>query len=94
MVKKDAEKLDTFIRRAGKVVGEVQDDLNTLLKKETHRKTRQILDDETHPLRYEYDDRLIERSGRHRVPQCKTCRYRNTFIPRSIIYLNENFERT
>jgi len=93
ITKKDTGKLDTFIRRAGKVVGEVQDDIDTLLRKETDRKTRQILDDETHPLRYEYDSRLIERSGRHRVPHCKTDRYKKTFIPRSIIYLNETFKR-
>ena len=59
ITKKDRGKLDTFIRRAGKVVGEVQDDIDTLLRKETDRKTRQILDAETHPLRYEYDSRLI-----------------------------------
>ena len=49
------------------VVGRTQDGLDTLHDRRVTNKRKDILDDPTHPLRQEFDGRLIQGSGRMRV---------------------------
>ena len=86
--RRDRETLDKVIRKASGVVGRVQDNLDILHDRRMTQKLNDILDDATHPLRLEFDDRLIQRSGRMRVPKARTSRYSNSFVPRAIISFN------
>ena len=86
--KKEKDRIDSFKNRAGRIVGAEQELTETLILHRTKGKTNQILKDTSHPLRNEYDTRLISRSGRYRMPKIKTTRYKNSFIPRSICQLN------
>ena len=72
--RRDRETLDKVIRKASGVVGRVQDNLDILHDRRMTQKLNDILDDATHPLRLEFDDRLIQRSGRMRVPKARTTR--------------------
>ena len=70
------------------MVGRVQDSLDILYDRRMTQKLNDILDDATHPLRLDFDDRLIQRSGRMRVPKARTARYSNSFVPRAITSFN------
>ena len=89
----DRSRLDKMIKKAGGVIGKKQDNLDTMCTHRTEIKMKNILKDETHPLRDEYTSRLNRRSGRYRAPKTKTNRHSNSFIPRSIRIFNESFKR-
>ena len=91
--KQDKGRLDGVIRKAGRVVGVQQHDIDTLIDKRTTDKMNVILSDRTHPLRPEYDNRFLERSGRYRAPKTRTVRHAKSFIPRSISLYNKNYKR-
>ena len=77
-------KLDKQIRRASRLVGREQDDVETMYERQVTKKLASVLADNTHPLYPEFDSRLIERSGRFRAPAGRTDRYRHSFIPTAI----------
>ena len=83
--------LNKLIRKAGGIIGCGQNDIDMLCKTKAIKKIRQILNDSTHPLHEEY--KVIPRSGRVRMPKIRTSRFCNSFVPRSIAWSNENFER-
>ena len=91
--KHDQNRINKIIEKAGKVIGETQGPFNYILKQRDISNTERILKDTSHPLYDEYDSRLIRRSGRYRIPKCRTNRYKYTFIPRSITHLNETHQR-
>ena len=80
----DRNRLDKNIKKASGVVGGKQDDIVTMYERLVTNKLTSVLDDDTHPLRPEFDSRLIERSGRFRVPKARTTRYMHSFIPTAI----------
>ena len=47
-----------------------------------------ILQDDTHPLRQTFDDRVIERSGRMRTLKVRTTRYSESFVPMAVGLFN------
>ena len=91
--KQDKDRLDKIIKRASGVVGNKQDDFETLLKQRDITKTTQITFDLTHPLHDNFETRLIDRSGRYRVPIARTGRYKKSFIPRAISNINASYLR-
>lgn len=91
--KQDRDRLDKVIRKAGGVVGLPQDSFDTLYNRRTTNKLKDILKDDTHPLRQDIDSRRIERSGRFRVPKARTNRYSSSFVPRAISLYNRNVKR-
>ena len=66
--KHDRRALDKIIKKASAVVGRTQDAFDALYDRRVTNKLMDILDDPTHPLR-QCDKRLIQRSGRMRVPE-------------------------
>ena len=94
VAKRDRDKLDKIIRKAGGVVGRQQDDIQTTYKGLVRKKATNILADDNHPLFEEFDSRVIERSGRFRVPKTKTNRYKHSFIPTAIQICNERTDRS
>jgi hypothetical protein len=93
LCKRDQDRLNKIIRKAGGVIGRAQDTLDTLYNRRITNKLADILDDKTHPLRYEFDSRRIERSGRLRVPKSSTSRYANSFVPQAVTLFNSNISR-
>jgi hypothetical protein len=87
-------RLDKQIKKAGGVVGRKQDDIETMYGGLVTKKLTAIWNDDTHPLRPEFDFRLNDRSGRIRVPRTRTNRYRQSFIPTAIQTNNQLTSRS
>ena len=86
MQTRQREVLDKIIRKASGVVGRTQDNLDTLYDRRVTNK----LNDITHPLRQELDNRLTVHSGRMRVPKARTVRYSNSFVPQTVSVFNHS----
>ena len=65
---KDRDRLEKTIRKAGGVIGRQQDTFDSVCHRRLTDRLNKILSDDTHPLTPEIDSRLIDRSGRLRVP--------------------------
>ena len=89
----DKTRLDRVIRKAGRVIGSEQDDIDTLTDNRIGKKITKIQNDATHPLFSDFDRAYSDRSGRYRLPRMRTDRYRNSFVPDSLKKLNSNFNR-
>ena len=64
--KQDRDKLDKIIKKAESVVGKRQDRFDTYYQGRLTNKLTDILHDDTPPLKADFDNRIIERSGRFR----------------------------
>ena len=84
VTKRDKDRLDKIIKKAGGVVGRKEDDIQTIYKRLVIKKATNILADNEHPLYKEFDSRIIERSGRFRTVKTKTMRHKQSFIPTAI----------
>ena len=93
MTQGDRDKFDRIFRRAGRIVGKEQQTMTELTEKRMTQKLKAILNDETHPLRQEFDNMTIQRTGRLRLPKVKTSRYQKFFIPTAAKIFNSNFKR-
>ena len=91
MTQGDRDKFDRIFRRAGRVVGREQQTMTELTEKR-NKQLQAILNDETHPMRQEFDSMTIQRTGRlrHKV---KTTRYQKSFVPTAARIFNSNFKR-
>ena len=94
VAKAERDRLDKIIKKAGGVVGRKQDDLQTMYNRLVKKKTTGILADRDHPLHIEFENRLIERSGRYAQPKGRTSRYTHSFIPTAIHSYNSHFDRS
>jgi hypothetical protein len=94
VTKQDRNRLDKQIKKAGGVVGRKQDDIETMYGRLVTKKLTAIWNDDTHPLRPEFDSRLNDRSGRIRVPRTRTNHYRQSFIPTAIQTHNQLTNRS
>ena len=61
--------------------------------KRSMKKLSNILQDDSHPLRPEFDSRLIVRSGRLRVPKYRTMTYSSSFVPMAVRKFNDGINR-
>ncbi len=86
--RRDREAIDKIIKKAGGVVGRTQDGFDILYHRRTTNKLNSIMSDASHPMRKEFDGRIIQRSGRMRVPRARTARYANSFVPRAVGLFN------
>ena len=93
LTKHDSGRVDKLIKKAGGVIGRTQDTLDSLYDRRTKNKLTNILNDETHPLRPDFDELTIARSGRFRVPKARTARYSRSFVPRAISGFNSDRKR-
>ena len=91
---KDKDRIDKLIRKAESVTGHRHDTLDRIYHKRITKKTKNILNDKTHPLVGEFDSRLNVRSGRLRLPTIRTERYRKSFIPAAISIFNSDHRRS
>ena len=80
-------------KNVGRNVGRKQESIDSICQKRLTDRLTSILADETHPLKPEFDSRLIDRSGRLRAPVARTSRFRQSFVPRAIHAFNQSHER-
>ena len=92
LAERERGRLDKVIKKAGYSIGETQETFDTVYHKRLTNRTVNILDDKTHPLWGEFDERRND-SGRLRLPTTRTNRYKNSFVPRAINELNRSYSR-
>ena len=83
---------DKIIRKASRVIGRAQGNLDTLYSRRvTNKLNNNIQDDATHPLKQKLTvDCMIECSGRISVPRARTVRYSKSFVPRAVALFNRS----
>ena len=74
------------VKVCSKVVGEKQRSLNDLYECRVKKKALCICSDESHVLAKCYD--LLPSGRRYRALRVKTLRFRNSFVPKSISFMN------
>ena len=90
----DRNKIDRLIRKGGRVAGGgVTDTITDMYNRRLYKKVTQILSDDTHPLRRNFDELFIDRSGRLRTPKARTVRYQSSFLCKAVGVFNDNFRR-
>ena len=91
--KQDRDRIEKFIKKASGVVGRNQDTFALTHERRLTDRLAKILDDDTHPLRPEFDSRRSDRSTRFIQPCSRTTRYSNSFIPSAIHIFNSQVGR-
>jgi hypothetical protein len=87
---RDVSKLNKIVRKASSTVGQSLDHFESLVEKRLASKTKIILGYPVHPLHDTLSGHRSNFSGRFTMPQCKTERFRRSFIPAAIKYLNSS----
>ena len=85
--------LDKIIKRAGRIIGQCQESLDSVYQQRICSKLVGVMGDCSHPLHDTFQSKMIPRSGRLRAVNSGTDRYKNSFVPRAIIKYNQNFAR-
>ena len=86
--KKNMNRLDKLIRRAGSVVGRKLDPLVTVAERRTLNKLLAILKDASHPLHAVIRAQRSQISGRLLLPKNQTNRLKDSFVPQAIKLYN------
>ena len=90
VAKKEKDRIDGVIKRAERVIGVPQPAIDSVYQELLQAKLEDVWDDGSHPLHHDLHDNRIKRGvGRIRLPQLKTNRHRNSFIPRAIKLFND-----
>lgn len=83
---KNRNRLRGIVKVCGKIVGASLNDLNNVYITRTLRKAELITMDLSHPLQKAF--KLLPSSRRYYVPLCRTNRFKNSFVPAAIGFLN------
>ena len=87
----DKSRINKAIKKAGSIVGLPLDSLETIIAKRTRSKLNSILSFEDHPLYNIFHALRSSFSNRFRMPSCSTERYRKSFVPTAVKFLNEHY---
>ena len=93
LTKSDRKRMDRVISKAEKLVGKSLDNLEIIYNKRVLTKVKAIMQDDTHPLKPDFERVNVSGSGRLQLPKCKTNRYKNSFFPVAIKKHNEGYKR-
>ena len=66
----------------------------TYYQRRLTNKLTDVLHDATHPLKTDFDNKIIQRSGRLRVPRTRTARCAGSFVTSAIKGFNTRIGRT
>ena len=91
--KQDRDRLDKIIKAAS-IVGKRQDRFDTYYQGRLTNKLTDILHDDTCPLKADFDNRIIERSGQFRVPTARMTRHAGSFMPSAVSVFIQKIGRT
>ena len=86
--KRNSNRLDKLIRRAGSVVGMNLDPLVTVVERRSMKKLLAIMDNASHPLHTVISAQKSSFSDRLLLPRCRTNRLKDSFVPRAIRLYN------
>ena len=85
---KDKNRLSSIVRMCGRIAGTSLEELSVLYRARATRKAKMILSDPVHPLASHY--RLLPSGRRYMVPRLRTNRFKNTFVPTTIGFINQS----
>ena len=88
---RDRKRLNRLVRRAGSVLGRTLDSVEEVGQRRTLSKLSSIMKNQLHPLHMTVEELSSSFSGRLRHPQCRTERYRKSFIPTAVRTFNSSF---
>lgn len=88
--KKDAQRLDRLVRKAGSVVGADLDSLTSVAERKVHSKLLSIMDNPHHPLHRTFSRQKSSFSERLLSMSCSTDRLRKSFVPHAIRLFNSS----
>nr|XP_049573440.1 uncharacterized protein LOC125966903 [Syngnathus scovelli]XP_049573441.1 uncharacterized protein LOC125966903 [Syngnathus scovelli] len=91
--KKDTSRLDKLVRRAGSLIGKKLDSLETVAEARTLKKLLDIIGNVSHPLHSVITNQRSRISGRLLLPNCRTSRLKNSFVPQAIKLFNSSLGR-
>ena len=80
--KKDCDIVDKII------IGKRQDKIETNYQRRLTNKLTNVLHDDTFRLKTNFDNKIIQCSGRLRMPRIRTTRYAGSFVPSAIKAFN------
>ena len=80
--KKDSDRLDKI------TIGKRQDKIDTNYQRRLTNKLTDVLHDDTFRLKTDFDNSIIQRSRRLRMPRNRTTRYTGSFVPSAIKAFN------
>ncbi|KAM4588018.1 RNA-binding protein Raly isoform 3-T4 [Odontesthes bonariensis] len=84
----DSNRLDKIIRKAGSVLGQKLESLETMVERRTRKKLLSIMDNIQHPLHHTVDRQRSTFSHRLLQLRCRRNRYRKSFLPHAITLYN------
>ena len=84
----DRRRLDRVVKTASKIIGIKLDSLDVLYNKRVLRKTRSIINDESHPAHNLFQ--LLPSGKRYKSISCNTNRVRDSFYPTAVRSLNKS----
>ena len=84
--RKELAMLARIVNYANKITGIPQIPLSALYTSTVRKKALKISNDETHPLSIHF--KLLPSTRRYRVPKCKKCLLRKSFLPNAVSILN------
>ena len=90
---KDAKRLNKLVKKAGSVLGERPDSLETVMERCTNTKMQAIMNNISHPLHSILEAQKSKRKELFLSVQCKNNRFKNTFVPTAIRLFNEMASR-
>ena len=82
--------LERVVNVCGKIVGVKQESLSVLYERRVYKIGRKIACDDSHALARHYE--LLPSGKRFRTLKFKTVRFQNTFVPKSILLLNQRLD--
>ena len=83
---RNRNRLCGITKTCSKIAGTALNDLPQLHKGRALKKALSILDDPSHPLFSEF--KLLPSGRRFAIPRCRTNRFKNSFVPAAIGFLN------
>ena len=85
--------MERIIQKASYLIGIHQESLKDMVDRKVYTKLTNLFNDESHPLRQEFDSLIIARSGRLRLPKFNTETYLKSCVPNAVKIFNSNYSR-
>ena len=86
----DKNRINKMIKKAGSVIGLPLDSLETIIAKRTRTKLNTILSFDGHPLYNIFYSLRSSFSSRYLMAPCSTERWRRSFVPAAVTFLNDH----
>ena len=85
------DKITRIVNQAGKMIDELQQNLEDVYADLLITKLTDVIDDTSHPLHDRLTGQLISKSGRMHLPSAVSGQYLSSFVPQAIKIHNKTF---